>query len=50
MATSRKLSTIDRATDVSSGGKYNFQRKTRKQNITIPLDVDTHGECRGTMY
>lgn len=41
MATSRKLSTIEKTNDVTSGGKYSFQRKTRKQNITIPLDLDT---------
>jgi hypothetical protein len=35
-----KISNIDKA-DITSGGKYNFTRKQRKKNITIPLDVDT---------
>jgi hypothetical protein len=27
--------------DITSGGKYEFERKTRKKNITIPLDPTT---------
>ena len=36
-----KISNIDKVTDISSGGKYQFARKKRKQNITIPLDPET---------
>lgn len=40
MPTQNKLK--NKATeDVTSGGKYDFNRKKRKENITIPLDPDT---------
>lgn len=35
------MSKLPKVTDITSGGKYNFMRKQRKQNITIPLDIET---------
>jgi hypothetical protein len=36
-----RISNVGRAKDLTSGGKYDFERKKRKKNITVPLDEDT---------